>query len=60
MSLQDETGVFHEFDPPEADDPHRFEPSDVKEEEVWSRYRSWLEGLQVNTPGAGCSLELCA
>ena len=36
MSLQDDTGVFHEFDPPEADDPHRSEPSDVKEEEEGS------------------------
>ena len=27
---------------------------------AWSRYRSWLEGLQINTRGAGCSLELCA
>ena len=33
MSLQDETGVFHEFDPPEADDPHGSELSDVEEEE---------------------------
>ena len=36
MSLQDETGVFHEFVPPQADDPHRSEPSNVEEEEEGS------------------------